>query len=219
MMTLHLTSHISGFRLLNPQRPTFPSLSRPSASLPSISHRTHFESLVVCARPRKKRVGHQRFAKFLFKSLSLLSPNLQILPPPLDLVIADLGGVDGGGGRGGRGGWFWKGWGRFDGWRRKRNRVPILIFVCVILWIYGFCKISGKEVKSDEVLKVLGICLFGFTMVKDLKREARFLVFGFLCYIASVALGFKRESFVKLASRIRSCSSLLLSKRRTRRRV
>lgn len=218
-MTLHLTSHLNGFRLLNPQRPTFPSLSRAPASLPSISHRTHFESLVVCARPRKKRVGYQKIARFLFKSLSLLSPTLQILPQPLDLVIADLGGVDGGGGGGGRGGGFWRGWGRFDGWRRKRNRVPILVFVCVLLWIYGFRKISGKDIKSDEVLKVLGICLFGFTMVKDLKREARFLVFGFLCFIASVAFGFKKESFVKLALRIRSCSSVVLCKRSSRRRV
>ncbi|CAA7024689.1 unnamed protein product [Microthlaspi erraticum] len=218
-MTLHLTSHLNGFHLLSPQYSSFSSLPRVSASLPSISHRTHFESLVVCARRRKKRVGYQNIARFFLKSLTFLPPNLQILPEPLDLVIADLGGVDGGGG-GGRGGGFWRGWGGFGGWRRKRNRIPILIFVCVILWIYGFCKISGKEIKSDEVLKALGICLFGFTMVRDLKREAtRYLVFGFLCFVASLAFGFKRDGFVKLASRIRSRSSVLLSKRRSRRRV
>ncbi|ESQ32253.1 hypothetical protein EUTSA_v10005402mg [Eutrema salsugineum] len=218
LMTLHLTPHLNGFHVLNPQSPRLSSPSRVSVSLHSISHRTQFQSLVVCARKRKKRVGYQRIAGFLFKSLSLLSPNLQILPQPLDLVIADLGGVDGGGGGGGGGLRFWRGWGRFDGWRRKRNRVPILLFVCVILWICGFCKISGKEIKSDKVLKVLGLCLFGVTMVKDLKREARYLVFGFLCFSASLGFGYKKENFVKLASGIRSCSSVLF-KRRSRKRI
>jgi hypothetical protein len=97
--------------------------------------------------------------------------------------------------------------------------VPILVFVCVILWIYGFCKISGIEIKSELVLKVLGLCLFGVTVVKELKREARFLVFGFLCVVASLVFGYKKENFVKLASRVRSCSSVLLGNKRSRRRV
>lgn len=216
MMALRLTSHLKGgFHLLNPQQSLrLSSRSRDSVSLHSISHRTQFQSLVVCARrKKKKRDGYGGIARFVVKSLSLLSPNLQILSQPLDLVIADLGGVDGGGGLG-----FWRGWGRFDGWRRKRNRVPILLFVCVILWIYGFCKISGKEIKSDKVFKVLGVCLFGLAMVKDLKREARYLFFGFLCFIASMVFGFKKESFVKLTSGIRSYSSILLCKRKSRRR-
>ncbi|EOA21525.1 hypothetical protein CARUB_v10001930mg [Capsella rubella] len=217
MTLVHLTSHLNGFHLLNPlQSPRLLSLSRVSVS---ISHRTQLQSLVLCAKKRNKGVGYRRIiTRFLFNSLSLLSPDL--LPQPLDLVIADLGGVDGGGGgRGGGGLGFWRGWGRFDGWRRKRNRVPILVFVCVVLWVYGFCRVSGIEVKSELVLKVLGVCLFGVTMVKELKREARFLVFGFLlCFIASLVLGFKRESFVKLASRVRSCSSVLCNKR-SRRRV
>ncbi|CAL9231785.1 unnamed protein product [Arabidopsis halleri] len=217
MTLLHLTSsHLNGFHLLNPQQsPKLSSISRFSVS---ISHRTQFQSLVLCAKKRKKKVGYRRITRVLFNSVSLLSPNLQILPQPLDLVIADLGGVDGGGGRGGGLG-FWRGWGRFDGWRRKKNRVPILAFVCVILWMYGFCKISGIEIKSELVLKVLGLCLFGVTVVRELKREARFLVFGFLCFIASLVFGFKKEHLVKLASRVRSSSSVLLSNRRSRRRV
>ncbi|XP_010455124.1 PREDICTED: uncharacterized protein LOC104736767 [Camelina sativa] len=214
MTLLHPTSHLNGFHLLNPQQS--PKLSSVSVS---ISHRTQFQSLVLCAKKRNKRVGYRRITRFLFNSLSLLSPNLQILPQPLDLVVADLGGVDGGGGGRGGGLGFWRGWGRFDGWRRKRNRVPILVFVCVILWIYGFCKVSGIGFKSELVLKVLGVCLFGVTMVKELKREARVLVFGFLCCVASLVLGFKKESFVKLASRVRSCSSVLLCHKRSRRRV
>lgn len=189
-------------------------------SLPSIPHRTQFQSLVLCARRRKKRSGQGISARFLFKSLSLLSAKLGILPQPLDLIIADLGGgVDGGGGGGGGG----RGWGRFDGWRRKRNRVPILILVCVMLWICGYCRVSGKVIKSDEVLKVLGACVLGISLVKELKREATSLVFVFLCVVAaSLVFGFKNESFfVKLASQVRSCcsSSVLLSKRRSRRRV
>ncbi|AED93687.1 hypothetical protein AtNW77_Chr5g0112251 [Arabidopsis thaliana] len=216
MTLLHLTSHLSRFHFLNPQKSLrLSSISRVSSS---ISHRTQFQSLVLCAKKRKQRVGYRRITRFLFNSLSLLAPNLQILPQPLDLVIADLGGVDGGGGgRGGLG--FWRGWGRFDGWRRKKNKVPILVFVCVILWIYGFCKISGIEIKSELVLKVLGLCLFGVTVVKELKREARFLVFGFLCVVASLVFGYKKENFVKLASRVRSCSSVLLGNKRSRRRV
>lgn len=217
MTLLHLTSsHLNGFHFLNPQQSSkLLSISRFSVS---ISHRTQFQSLVLCAKKRKKRVGYRRITRFLFNSMSLLPPNLQILTQPLDLVIADLGGVDGGGGRGGGLG-FWRGWGRFDGWRRKKNRVPILVFVCVILWIYGFCKISGIEIKSELVLKVLGLCLFGVTIVRELKREARFLVFGFLCFVASLVFGFKKEHLVKLASRVRSSSSVLLSNRRSRRRV
>lgn len=205
------------FHLLYPQQsPTLSSISRVSVS---ISHRTQFQSLVLCAKKGKKRVGYRRITRFLFNSLSLLSPNLQILLQPLDLVIADLGGVDGGGG-GGRGGLgFWRGWGSFDGWRRKRNRVPILVFVCVILWIYGFCKVSGTEIKSEMILKVLGVCLFGVTLVKELKREARFFMFGFLCFVASLVFGFKKEHFVKLVSRVRSCSSVVLCNKRSRRRV
>ncbi|KAG2244051.1 hypothetical protein Bca52824_094120 [Brassica carinata] len=126
----------------------------------------------------------------------------EILPQPLDLVIADLGGIDGGRGGGGGGIGFWRGWGRFDGWRRKRNRVPILILVCVMLWICGYCKVSGKVIKSDEILKVLGACVFGFSLVKELKREARSLVFVFLCLVASLVFGFNKESFVKLASQV-----------------
>lgn len=218
MTLLHLTSsHLNGFHFLKPQQsPRLSSISRVSVS---ISHRTQFQSLVLCAKKGKKRVGYRRITRFLFNSMSLLSPNLQILPQPLDLVIADLGGVDGGGGRGGGLG-FWRGWGRFDGWRRKKNRVPILVFVCVILWIYGFCKISGIEIKSELVLKLLGLCFFGVTMVRELKREARFLVFGFLCFVASLVFGFKKEHLVKLASRVRSSSSsVLLCRRRSRRRV
>lgn len=217
MMTLGLTSHLNGFHLLTPQSLRLSSRSRVSVSLHSISHGTQFQSLVICARRRKKRVGYGGIARFFLKSVSLLSPNLQILPPPLDIVIADLGGVGGGGGGGGLG--FWREWGRFDGWRRKRNRVPIVLFVCVILWIYGFCKISGKEIKRDKVFKVLGVCLFGLTMVKDLKREATYLFFGFLCFSASLVFGFKKEDFINLASGIMSCSSVLLCKKRNRRRV
>ncbi|KAL1198044.1 hypothetical protein V5N11_018327 [Cardamine amara subsp. amara] len=212
-MTLHhQTSQLNRFHLFNPQSPRLSSISRVSVST---SHRTQFQSLVICAKRKKKRVEYRRISRFLFNSLSLLSPNLQILQQPLDLVITELGGVDGGGGGLG----FWRGWGGFDGWRKKSNRVPILVFVCVILWIYGFCKISGKEIKTDQVLKVLWLCLFGVTMVKELKREARFLVFGFLCFIASLVIGFKKENFVKLASVIRSYSSVLFCKRRRRRRV
>ncbi|KAJ4900679.1 hypothetical protein Rs2_14630 [Raphanus sativus] len=217
-MTLRLSSHFSGFHLIHPQSPRLSSISPLSVSLPSIPHRTQFQSLVLCARRRKKRAGQGISARrFLFKSLSLLSTKLGILPQPLDLIIADLGGgVDGGCGGGGGGG---RGWGRFDGWRRKRNRVPILILVCVMLWICGYCKVSGKVIKSDEVLKVLGACLLGISLVKELKREATSLFFVFLCL--SVVFGFKKESFVKLASQVRSCcsSSVLLSKRRSRRRV
>ncbi|KAL0738709.1 hypothetical protein Bca4012_014919 [Brassica carinata] len=220
MTLLHLSSHPNGFYMINPPSPRLSSISPFSVSLLSISHRTQFQSLVLCARRRKKRAGQGISARFLFKSLSLLSTNLQILPQPLDLVIADLGGIDGGRGGGGGGIGFWRGWGRFDGWRRKRNRVPILILVCVMLWICGYCKVSGKVIKSDEILKVLGACVFGFSLVKELKREARSLVFVFLCLVASLVFGFNKESFVKLASQVRYCSSsVLLTKRRSRRRV
>ncbi|CAN7101641.1 unnamed protein product [Brassica rapa subsp. narinosa] len=219
-MTLHhLSSHLNWIHLIHPQSPRLSSISPLSVSLPSIPHRTQFQSLVLCARRRKKRGGHGRIARLMFKSLSLLSTNLQILPQPLDLVIADLGGGGGGGG-GGDGRGLWRGWGRFDGWRRKRNRVPILILVCLVMWIYGYCKVSGKVIKSDEILKVLGVCVLGISLVKELKREARSLLFVFLCLVASLVFGFKKESLVKLASQVRSCSSsLLLSKRRSRRRV
>ncbi|KAF8105485.1 hypothetical protein N665_0157s0069 [Sinapis alba] len=220
MTLLHLCSHLNWFYLINPQSPRLSSISPLSVSIP---HRTQVQSLVLCARRRrKKRVGNGRIARLLFKSLSLLSTNLQILPQPLDLVIADLGGVDGGGRGGGGGRGFWRGWGRFDGWRRKRNRVPILICVCVMLWSYGYCRISGKMIKSDEILKVVGLCLFGVSVVNELKREAaRSLVFVFLCLVASLVFGFKKESLVKLASEVRSScsSSVLLSKRKSRRRV
>lgn len=221
-MTLHhLSTHLNGVHLIHPQSPRLSSISPFSVSLPSIPHRTQFQSLVLCARRRrKKRAGHGRIARLMFKSLSLLSTNLQIPPQPLDLVIADLGGGRGGGGGGGDGRGLWRGWGRFDGWRRKPNRVPILILVCVMLWIYGYCKVSGKVIKSDEILKVLGACVLGISLVKELKREARSLVFVFLSLIASFVFGFKKESLVKLASQVRSCSSsVLLSKRRSRRRV
>ncbi|KAK7837636.1 hypothetical protein CFP56_021047 [Quercus suber] len=49
-----------------------------------------------------------------------MASKLKILPQPLDLVIAEIGGGDGNGG----GFWFWKvfGGGGFDGWRRRRKR-------------------------------------------------------------------------------------------------
>ncbi|CAN7080306.1 unnamed protein product [Brassica oleracea var. botrytis] len=221
-MTLHhLSLHLNGLHLIHPQSPRLSSISPFSVSLPPIPHRTQFQSLVLCARRRRrKRAGHGRTARLLFKSLSLLSTNLQIPPQPLDLVIADLGGGRGGGGGGGDGRGLWRGWGRFDGWRRKRNRVPVLILVCLVMWIYGYCKVSGKVIKSDEILKVLGVCVLGLSLVKELKREARSLVFVFLCLVASLVFGFKKESFVKLASEVKSLgSSALLTKRRSRRRV
>ncbi|XP_010524881.1 PREDICTED: uncharacterized protein LOC104802806 [Tarenaya hassleriana] len=220
-------SHFNGLCSLSPIRVTngycipqslkLCSKSRVFLSFSSVLDRTQIESFVVCARSKRRRSsGHQSAARLLLKSLSLLTRNLQILPEPLDFVIAELGGGgDGGGGLG-----FRRGFGGSDGWRRKGKRISLSVFFWTILGFFGLCIISGSK-KGDMILPVLGFLFFSIALAKQLKIRSKDLALGVFCIGASLFVGLKMEkkTFIKLAEEIRSRSSVRTLEKRKNKRV
>lgn len=141
----------------------------------------------------------------ILQLLSVLAANAKVLPQPLDLVVAELGGGDGGGGTG-----FLKGFGGgggFGNWRRGKrlNLWPLVVLV----W-FGFLMfvlLSKREVKSDVVViyGVLGMCIVFLkaVVIKGLKRNAKDWIFGVCCFGALMGLVLKRKEAVKLIHEFR----------------
>lgn len=171
----------------------------------SLSHKTHIQKPIICAKKNKRKSGSQRLTRFILESIPIIASNLKILPQPLDQVIGEFGGGGDGGGIG-----FLKGFGGgggFDGWRRRRRGKNNLGFLVVC----GLALYFGIELKSEVFWWVLGLGfgLFGVVFVKGWKRGVKDWVLGLCWFGVLVGLGLRREEMQKWVERFRVGSPVL----------
>ncbi|KAJ0079777.1 hypothetical protein Patl1_22694 [Pistacia atlantica] len=130
--------------------------------------------------------------------ISILASNLNIIPQPLDIVIEEFIGGDGGGQwflKGLRGGGF--GWGR----KRKTGNLGVLVILAFLGFLYLLC---GGELKTDVFCGVLGIGSSGFVLIRGLKRNVKALIFGMCCFGILMGLGWRREEATRWIDEFRS---------------
>ena len=180
----------------------------------SIIYTRKVQTPVICARRSKRRNGSQRSTRFILQLITTMASKLKILPQPLDLVIAEIGGGDGNGG----GFWFWKvfGGGGFDGWRRRRKRNRnLLILGFLVICGLGFL-LFGKELQlqSNVLSKVLGFGLIGAVLIQWCEnRGAKDWIFGFCVGGVLMGLGLRMEEMQKWVERVRVCSPIMQVKK------
>ncbi|KAK9292577.1 hypothetical protein L1049_020551 [Liquidambar formosana] len=188
--------------------PTSFDLSLPNhRSSLSLSRETQTQNSIICARKSKWRFGSPRSRKFVLESMSIIASNLNILPEPLNLVIREFGGGNGGG----LGFWKGSGGGGFEGWRRRKRNLGLFGFLIAC----GLGLLLGLEVESDVFWKLLGLALFGFS-IKVGNRGIKDWVLGFFCGVALVCLGVRREEVKKWIADFRVCIPVMRIVRRRR---
>ncbi|KAG8648251.1 uncharacterized protein LOC110623134 [Manihot esculenta] len=180
-----------------------------------LSYQTQIQKPIVCARKKKRGSRPRKFMKVLPALVSFVASNFKILPGPLDLVVAEIGGGDGGG----LGIWKVLGNGGSGGWRRKgKTNLGILgaLVVC------GLGLLFGKELKNDLLSGVFELVLLVTFFIKGHRRQVKYWVLG-LCFIGVLmGLRLRREDTQQWVQKIRVClpaSGLLMTKRRNGRRV
>ncbi|XP_022150779.1 uncharacterized protein LOC111018844 [Momordica charantia] len=184
--------------------PTVPQKSPIFSSLVAISNGLQPQTLIVYARKKKRRAGFQRSTKLVLELASLLASNLKILPPPLDLVVAELSGGDGSGG--GAGLWRGFGGGGYDGWRGKRKKTALLIGFLIVC---GLALLFFTELEIDAVCGILGFALFSVALIQLWQKSLGFLLFGIL-----IALGLRRSEVQKWVGKLGIYSPKMKSLRR-----
>ncbi|KAF2285919.1 hypothetical protein GH714_008965 [Hevea brasiliensis] len=154
--------------------------------------------------------------KIVPKLVSFVASNPKILPGPLDLVVAELGG-GGGGGLG-----FWKvfGDGSSDGWRRK-GKTSLGLFG--VLTVCGLGLLFGRELKSDLLCGVFALGFLVTLLIRGYRRRIKDWVLG-LCFVGVLlGLRLRREDTQHWVQWLRVCPTvsggLLKGKRRNRGRV
>ncbi|KAK2640479.1 hypothetical protein Ddye_028274 [Dipteronia dyeriana] len=187
----------------------------------SVSRRTHVQKPIICAKKNKRRSGFQRSGKYMLQLMSVFASNLKFLPQPLDLIVTEFGGGDGGGlgflkGFGGGGGGFGR-----QGRGKNRN-----LWLLVFLSCFGFLfSLFGRELKmkSEVFYGVLGFSVFfGAILVRGLKRNVKDWIFGFCCLGFLVGSRLRREEVRKWVDQFRICSPIVeifRGKRKSRRRA
>ncbi|KAL6142654.1 hypothetical protein ACLB2K_060931 [Fragaria x ananassa] len=131
------------------------SVSAPRSHLFSLSHRTQNQKPILNSRKKRTANGSLKLQRFLLRLVPIIASNLKLLPQPLDQVLEEISGGDGGGG----GVRFWKGFGGggFDGFRSKRKRKLLLLFLFYgILVSCGFGLLFGGDLESNVVW--CGLC-------------------------------------------------------------
>ncbi|XP_031255405.1 uncharacterized protein LOC116113393 [Pistacia vera] len=174
--------------------PKFPSFH----SSVTFSRQIHLLKPITFAKKSKRRRGFQRSRKFMVQLISILASNLNIIPQPLDIVIEEFIGGDGGGLwflKGLRGGGF--GWGR----KRKTGNLGVLVILAFLGFLYLF---FGGELKTDVFCGVLGIGSSGFVLIQGLKRNVKALIFGMCCFGSLMGLGWRREEATRWIDEFRS---------------
>lgn len=180
----------------DPQR--FPKCSSFSTSahwcLFKFSNQIQAYESIVCARRNRRRSGPSLSTKFILETMWVIASNLKILPEPLNYVFSELSAANGnGGGLGFRKG-FGGGGGGFDGWRRRKKQLGLTL--CGLVLVFGFAVLIGRELGSEYFLGVLGISLFGFSVL-GWKRGFRDWVLGFCCCAALMGLGLRNQEVLK----------------------
>ncbi|EPS71192.1 hypothetical protein M569_03568, partial [Genlisea aurea] len=85
---------------------------------------------ILCLAYRRKKINGRR----IFKSACTIASKLKLLPEPLDLLLREFGGGDGGGK-----GWFCGGGGESDGGRQKLGVVVVgLAALSIALFLLFF---------------------------------------------------------------------------------
>ncbi|XP_044482324.1 uncharacterized protein LOC123208822 [Mangifera indica] len=179
----------------------------------AFSRQNHLLKPITFAKRNKRRSRFQRSGKIMLQLISILVSNLNIIPQPLDIVIEEFSGGDGGGlgllkGLGGGG----FGWGR----KRKTGNLGFL----VILGLWGFLFLFyGGELKTDVFCGALGFGAFGFALIREFKRNAKALIFGLCSIGVLMGLGLRRELAMKWFDEFRSSPMIsTLAKGKSKRR-
>ncbi|GAV63180.1 hypothetical protein CFOL_v3_06700 [Cephalotus follicularis] len=170
----------------------------------SLSHNTHVQKQLTCAKRNKRQSGSQRLTRLILQSIPIIASKLKILPQPFDLIVGEFGGGVGGGVG------FLKGFGGggFDGWRRRVKKSIGFLMVC------GLAFYLGRELQSNEFWYVLGVGLFIVVLVKGWKRGLEDMVLGLCWFGVLVGLGLKREEVQKMVKRFRVSSQDVRKRRR-----
>ncbi|KAB1202186.1 hypothetical protein CJ030_MR8G009795 [Morella rubra] len=143
-----------------------------------------------------------------------MASEVNILPPPLNLVVGEIGGGD----RNGGAVWFWKifGGGSFDGWSSKRKRKALLLG---FLGICGLGLLFGKELERNVLGGFLGFWLLGRFLIQWWeKRRTKDWLLGFCLGVVFVGLGLKKDQMQNIVERIMVCSPMMDVGRRGRRK-
>ncbi|KAL8553773.1 hypothetical protein ACS0TY_002165 [Phlomoides rotata] len=147
---------------------------------------------ILCAANRRKRFGIAKSGKIMAQSAYIIASRLGILPEPLESLLREFGG-----GNGGRNG-FWDGfgWGGFGGGKRRRGMKLGIVGILVICGVVGLWLVMGKELvlDGDAVLGGLGLVLFGLS-AEGWRRGAKDWILGFCCCAFLVGLVLKKDDF------------------------
>ncbi|KAI3775890.1 hypothetical protein L1987_45647 [Smallanthus sonchifolius] len=126
------------------------------------------KSIITCARSSNKGFfGSQRSRKTLIRLVRFAASNLHhVLPEPLNSVIREFGGGDGGGSGGS---WKGFGWGGFDGGGGRKRRVNKksqfwMLGFAAVCWIglgFWWLNLGGQlELKNDALLGLMCLSMF-----------------------------------------------------------
>ncbi|GLT56252.1 hypothetical protein SLA2020_293090 [Shorea laevis] len=174
------------------------------STFPVIPYKTQIQKPIICARKNRRRFGSQRWRKLILDLISIAALNLKILPPPLDLVIGELSGGDGGGQR------FWRSIGRevFGGSRKRRKRNKNLGF-WVSLGFLILCLLLSKELKIEVVFGILSFGFFCNFLIKERKRGLKDWVSALCCVAVLVGLVYRGEEALKFAKKVTVSSPMV----------
>ncbi|KAK3033147.1 hypothetical protein RJ639_036331 [Escallonia herrerae] len=152
---------------------------------PLLSIQTQIRKSILCAKNGSRRFGFPRSRKSqsILDLAYAIASNLNVIPEPLDSMIREFTGGNGGGGGLG----FWKGfgWGGFDGRRRRKWKLGFLGFVVVCG--LGMWFILGKELEANMLIGFLGLALF-LILVDGWKRQFVDWISGFCSCAVLVGL-------------------------------
>ncbi|CAK9164314.1 unnamed protein product [Ilex paraguariensis] len=155
--------------------------------LPSHFLQTHMKKPIICSRNNRRGSDSQRSRKLVLNAVHFIASKLNVLPEPLDMMIREFGGGNGGG-FGFRKSFGWSG---FDGWgRKKKKRLEFMEFV--LLCGLGLWLILGKEIDGTVFLGVLSLILFGVSL-NGSKGAVNHWTSGFFCCAICVGLGLKGQ--------------------------
>ncbi|XVE62983.1 hypothetical protein DITRI_Ditri06bG0163200 [Diplodiscus trichospermus] len=163
---------------------------------PLLSYKTQIQKSIICARKSKSRYGSERSTKLVLELVSILASNLKILPQPLDLVVQNLVGRDGGGF-----GFlnYFEG-GAFNGRRRPTTRRRYGKKILGFLALLGSCilfLLFGKEITIELLFGVLGFIFFVLALIKEWRKGLKDWIFG-VCFVGIfVGLGLRGNEAMK----------------------
>lgn len=171
------------------------------------SSQIHVQRPIVSALRRKRRSGSARSTKILLESAYLVASKLKIFPEPIELLMREFCGGNGGGGL------FFKGYGGegSGGWRKKKKMNWVVLGSLVILGI-ALSLAVWKEYDLEMVFGVAGLSLLGLSL-SVWKRGVLDWALGFCCCAALGGFLLKGDS----QSGVKLLETMKINRRRKRR--